>query len=376
MDLTFLQSVVNAPGPFTSVHLDVSRDDAASARELPLRWDAVRRQLAQEGAPSGTVEAIGARVLEQTGRPGDQGRSIVANSSGVLLDRLYGTRPLRDSGHHGLLPHFMPLVRGLDRGVAYVVVAADRSGATISVVDDPERPAEQHDVEGGHDVLHQVPGGGWAQRRYLSRVLDSWERNADAVAKDLDDVVVRHRPELVLLTGDPNACAALRKHVGRRAAALIEHVDGGGRADGIDPQAWETHLDDSLSRHRQTRMGNVLARYEQAAGQDNRAAAGLDAVVDALRASAVETLLLRDDPSSTLTLWAGPQPLHLGTTSQDVEALGAEQVVEDRADAVLLRALVGQGGSVELVGGADVLRDGVGALLRYDTRPPVPGGRQ
>jgi len=80
-----------------------------------------------------------------------------------------------------------------------------------------------------------------------------------------------------------------------------------------------------------------------------------------------------DDPSSTERLWAGDQPLQIGRTEQEVAALGSTSATSDRADAVLLRALVAQRGDIELVEGTDVLDGGVGALLRFDVRPPVPG---
>ena len=120
------------------------------------------------------------------------------------------------------------------------------------------------------------------------------------------------------------------------------------------------------------RVREVTARYEQEAGRGGAAVGGLAAVVDVLREGAVEVLLLIDDPSSTDRLWAGEQPLLLGTTEQEVVALGAAGVVQDRADAVLLRAAIGQAAAVKLVAGTE-LPHGVGALLRFDVRPTPPG---
>ncbi|GAB2672550.1 baeRF2 domain-containing protein [Thalassiella azotivora] len=373
MNLTWLQPAVTGKGPFTTVHLDVTRTGATSPHDIEVRWQGVRDELASGGVPKELLDDVARIVLEPTGRAGEHGRSVVAGPDGVVLDRVLSRAPLRTSCHHGLVAHLMPLVRAMDGAVRYVLVEVDRAGADVHVVDPLADTREDHSVEGGHDVLHPVPGGGMSHRRFRSRVHDSWERNAEAVAKDVDKVVAEHQPEVVLVSGDPKALAELTGRLGQPARERLSVVDGGGRSEGVDDAAFAHRVADSLRKHRQVRMGDAVARYEQAAGQDSGAAAGLAATVEALRAGAVEVLLLHDDPSSTLTLWAGEDPLHLGTSREDVQALGAERVEEDRADAVLLRALVAQHGDVELVDTPDVLPGGVGAVLRFDVRPAVPG---
>lgn len=373
METAWLQSVVETPGPYASVHVDVSRTDAAAQEELRLRWAAVRRSLAEDGAPDDVVAVVEERVLAPTGLAGEQGRSIIATPGGVLLDRVVPRRPLRDSGRFGSVPHLMPVVRALEGTAPYALVEVDRAGADVTLVDAMGRPAEEAQVEGGHDVLHKVGGGGWSHRRFQMRVEDSWERNATAVAEHLDDVVARNPVDLVLLTGDPQACTYVRRHATGRVAERLVEVEGGGRNEGVHPEAFARRVDEVLAAHGQRRMGDVLARFEQERGRDGAAAAGLPGVVEALRGGAVEVLLLHDDPSSTAELWAGEQPLHLGCTEDEVRALGSASATTDRADAVLLRALVAQKGEVVLVEGESMVDGGVGALLRFDVRPPVPG---
>jgi hypothetical protein len=54
--------------------------------------------------------------------------------------------------------------------------------------------------------------------------------------------------------------------------------------------------------------------------------------------------------------------------------MGAERIEEDRADEVMLRALIAMDGGLVLVDDpAEDLKDGVGALLRFDSRPETPG---
>ncbi|MFP5347191.1 MAG: hypothetical protein ACLGIA_09195, partial [Actinomycetes bacterium] len=129
MDLTWLQPVVNGQGPFTSVHIDVSRETADAAHEVELRWQAVRRSLQEQGAQAEVLDDLEQTVLQQTGRAGEQGRSLVVGVDGVLLDRVVPRRPVRDSGYYGQIPHLMPLVRALDGAATYLLVETDRAGA-------------------------------------------------------------------------------------------------------------------------------------------------------------------------------------------------------------------------------------------------------
>jgi hypothetical protein len=373
MDLAWLQPAVSGPGPFVSAHLDVSRDSEDAAHEIDLRWQAVRRQLEEQGAPGELVDQVESRMLAQAERPGEAGRSVVAGPEGVIIDQVTMRRPWRDSGHYGQVPHLMPLLRGMGGAIGYAVVEVDRAGADVTVVEPYSGSGEQHEVEGGHEVLHQVGGGGWSHRRYRNRVQDSWDRNADAVAADVTKVFDQHHPEVIVVSGDPEASSRLLERLDPDSRSRVVKVEGGGRPEGKDEKVFQQRIDELLTQRLQAHMGDVLARYTEAKGTDTNVASGLDAVVAAARGGSVETLLLHDDPSSDLRLWAGEEPLQLGSSREEVEALGAQNPVEDRADDVLIRALVAQDAAVELVDVENVLPGGIAALLRFDVRPPVPG---
>jgi len=374
MHLTQLQSATTAQGPFTSAHLDVTRTGPPPDNELRLRWAAVRRDLHDQGAPDDAIEAVGERVLSATGRHGEAARSVVAGVEGVLLDRLLPNRPARDCGVYGPVPDLVPIARAIDSSLTYLLVEVDRSGADLSVVDSLAGQLEEHGVEGGHDELHKVAGGGVAQRRYQNRVEDSWERNAEVVARDLTRVVERHRPDLILVTGDQVARSAVREHLGRTVLDLVVSLDGGGRGEGVHRDSLDADIGAALDRHRQMRTGDALARFAEVSGRGAPAASGLADVVTALSAGAVETLVLHAETLAEQQLWAGRQPLHLGTSADAVRALGADDVVPGRADAVLVRALVAQGGEVEFVDVAEMLPGNIGAVLRFDVRGPGSEG--
>ena len=71
------------------------------------------------------------------------------------------------------------------------------------------------------------------------------------------------------------------------------------------------------------------------------AVAGLSDTVGALRAAAVETLLVLDDSSSDATAWVGPEPVHIALTEEELTELGVRDPVQDRLDAALVRAAAG-----------------------------------
>jgi hypothetical protein len=88
--------------------------------------------------------------------------------------------------------------------------------------------------------------------------------------------------------------------------------------------------------------------------------------VGALRAAAVETLLIVDDPSSNAMGWIGPEPGHIALSAEELTELGVREPVQDRLDAALVRAAAGTDAAiVTLVPGQLELTHGLGATLRY-----------
>ncbi len=374
MDTGWLKTVIDAPGPYVSVHMDLTARDFNAVQELKPRWAALKRQLQQQGASADVVETIQEVMLSPTGLGGPQGRSVIANADGVLMDQVLPFPPPQDETCVSAVPHLLPMLRGLSGSVPHALVAIDRTGADISVVGKASEKVVSDHVEGEHDVIQKVGGQGWSHRRYQMRAEDSWERNATAVAERLDSLVAEHHPELILVTGDDDARSYLHHHASRRVAGLLHDIDGSGRADGVHTEAFQQRLNTVLATHRLSAMGQLVARFEQDSGRHDGAANGLAPVVEALRTGAVQTLLLQDNLAHDAQLWAGDDPLHIGDSEQEVKALGSQSAVADRAGSVLLRAAVGQHAAVEPLEGIHLIDQGVGALLRFEARPTTPGG--
>ncbi|PPK98136.1 hypothetical protein CLV92_102289 [Kineococcus xinjiangensis] len=376
MRLDWLKPATEDAGTYVSVVFDATRNDETGAHEIDLRWQDAREQLVKAGAPAAALDAVGEVAVQPTGVGGRIGRAVVATESGVVIDRILPQPPVREESTAGPVPNLMPLVRSLADDVHYVLVELDRVGADITVAHSASPgEAQEHTVDGDHDVLHKYHGGGWAHRRFQLRVQDSWDQNAATVAEDLDKIIAKERPAAVFVTGDVKAQHSLRSKATQRVLELLEEVPGGGRHAGVREDLFEQNLTEALERVRAGRRSAVVDQFEQEIGRvrnglidgasSGLAVEGLAAVVDALRRSQVRVMLVRDDPSSTATLWTGPDPMLIGTSREDVEAMGVSAPVQVRADAALVRALAATDAEIELVMVRPQMAEGIGALLRY-----------
>ena len=370
-----LAPLKGAPAPFTSVAVEASRVNRAGGDDATRHWEQQARHLRELGAPDDVVEALGDAVTAPTGLGGEHTRVAVAAGGDVVLDLVLPGRPARDESLHGPVPHLVPVARALAGAVPYAVVRLDRAGADIEVVGPGGEVQQAEEVAGDHDVLHKVPGGGWSQRRYQERVEDSAARNIGHVAEHLDRLVRRQRPELVLVMGEDEAVAELRDRAGSELAERLVVLDSGGRAAGTSEEAEQEAVDTALEEHRRRRRAELLDAFEEQRNRQQRAVEGLDDVVDVLRRGQVERLLLADDPTSTLTLWVGEQPLQLATSEEQARDAGASEPVEVRADAAILWALLGSDADITFVEADEVaLQGGIGALLRWSD-PATPHER-
>lgn len=353
-------------GPFATVYLDASRTDEAAVQEVPLRWRRTREHLTEQGAPGALLDRLEETALEPTGEGGPHGLALVGAGESVLLNRVLPRPPARETASWSPLPHVMALVRQEAYVVPYVLLVVDREGADFTVVGPRGEEVASHEVEGTDDVIRKVHPGGWSSARYQRRAEDSWEKNGAQVARELDRTVRRHGARMVMVAGDLRATAAMLDHVSGGTREILVELEHGSRSAGASDKLMLDEVDELVVRTATSDAVATMDAFAQERGRDGAAAEGLAPVVAALQRAQVQALLLQDNPSSTATLWVGSEPLQLGTSREDVEALGAQDTREDRADAAIVRALVGTDAELVLVppGGPD-LDGGIGALLRY-----------
>lgn len=376
MRLDTLKPLLDHRGPLTTVSMDVTRADEAGDRELRGRWNGLRRGLERHRVPKRTLDALAEVMLRPTHVPGPHGRFVVAAGDQILYDRVLAGPPTRDVASHDGLASLLPAAQAEDQAVRYLLVEVDRSGADLTW-SGTEAPGEGSEVSGGHDVLHKARAGGWSHKRMQSRAEDSWERNAAAVAAELDRSVVHHRPELVMITGDVRAVALILAEVGKATLELLVEVPGGSRAEGVKEDAFAANVHQVLQGYRARRREQVVGRLREAVGRGAGAVTGLGDVVAVLRRSQVAELVVGQDasgrpvPLAERQLWVARGPLELALRRGELVEAGTD-VQRMPADVALLRAAVAQDAGVTFAGPADVhLVDGIGALLRWSD-PATP----
>src|SRR5829696_7928113 len=155
MDVSFLEPVFSATGPFATVCADVTHTTENADTELDLRVRALADRLTEQGAPEPVVEAVRARLLEgnEGGEAGTyRGRAVVAGPDGtVLFDAPLADAPRTETAEWSSMPDLVTVLRALP----------GRS-----------RPADHREVDRGRHAPDAQGAGRWlgappvpAQRR-------------------------------------------------------------------------------------------------------------------------------------------------------------------------------------------------------------------
>lgn len=366
MDVSFLRPLFDRPGPWASVYLDASRSSENAEHEVGLRWRALRERLTERGADPATVQAVEEAVRDRPHLPGRSGLAVFARDGRVALAEPLDAPPPTDEAHWAPLPHAMPLVAQRGEDIPYVRVIADRTGADLAGLAAGGIP-RQRTVTGGEQFpLRKVAAGGWSQRRYQQSAEVSWQRNAGDVAAAAVELAESVGAEVIVVGGDVRAVQLFTTRLPARWQERVVSTEAGSRHAGADRSALDDVTVQAVAEVAERHTRDVIDRYRAQRG-DHGAAGGLAEVVGALHRGQVDTVLLADDPSSTDELWIGwDDPSLVAVDAQTLRAAGVPQPERVRADAALLRAIVGTGAQLVLVGPDEVpLEHGIGAVLRY-----------
>lgn len=365
MDVTEIAKLYTAHGPYVSLYLNTPIAVENAAQRLELAWRSTRQDLAAGGVDDHTLDALEGAVLDNR----TEGNSVVAFAShgSVLWSRRLPEELGRETALVGGLPYVTPLVSWAQTRVPHVVVLADRTGAEILAYVDGTEPVVSEEVEGSHDVIRRVQPGGWSQRRFQQRAIDSWEANAAEVCEEIERVVRSVDAKVVLVGGDVHAVRLVQEHVPAAVKPLVQVLEaGGGRAtDGGTPFT-AAEIVERVGQVANERLVAVLDEFQEERGQGDRATDGVRATVEAIRKAQVATLLIHDEPDDDRMLWFADDPSLVAVEKYELDGL-ADHVEQGRLADVLVRAAVSTGADVVVVpeGGRAVPNDGCGAILRY-----------
>jgi hypothetical protein len=372
MKIDWLKPLLGHPGPFATLHLDATPSEQAADRDVEGRWNAARKDLTQQGAPSAVLEAIQEVVLRPTRVPGPHGRVVIADDTGVLVDRVVANPPTSTTCSWAPVPALLQAALAADESVELLKVAVDRQGADFLRAGPGGK--EHSTFQAPHDEIEKSGSNEVKRARIESRAEDSWERNAAAVAAEIERKVGETRPELVLLTGDVRAVALVRTALTAPTAEKVVEVPGGGRSGGgVHEGAFAERVGEALDSYRERRRERVLAELRQELGRESNAVTSVGDVVAVLARGQVKELVLAEEygtgnaPLNGRKLWIGPDPMHIAESRSDLEALGVTERLEELPVSVaLVRAAVGQDAGLTFAPEGSVeLMDGVAATLRW-----------
>jgi hypothetical protein len=151
-----------------------------------------------------------------------------------------------------------------------------------------------------------------AQMRYQHRAEDSWEHNATAVAKALDNALHEVDAHVLMLAGDVRARQYLTKHLPIRVRRHVElrPVSGSRSHDGARAERARQVEDATLAAGREETEA-LVHDFTEARGRRGSCVEGTYATLLALASGRLRTLLVCDgsgEPGIRREAWYGPGP--------------------------------------------------------------------
>ena len=356
-----LAELVQAPGPFATVYLTTEGGVENAAFKSEQRWKALRDRLVEEGAAEQALAAVDPVV--GTAHVHGACLAVVADGAGTVHVE-HGPRALpHDFGRWSPLPSLVPLLEWRQALPPHVVVLTDRTGADLYA---HRRSGPDLKRQGGGDddpVTKSAPGG-WSQRRFQQRAENTWENNADDVARQLVRLVDQVEAKLVVTAGDVRALQLLRAALPREVADRLRTV-GGGRSEDGSSHAVADEVHRLVAETVEAETASLVAKLREELGQQDRAVEGAGPTFEALTMAQVEVLVVHDDLFDDRQAWFGPDPTHLALDQEGLRQLGVDQPRPARLTDVAVRAALATGAGIRVVVEADAPRDALGAVLRW-----------
>ena len=355
-----LADVLKAPGPFATVYLTTERQVENAAQRSERHWKVLRAELADAGVPEAVLADID--PLAPDAHLDGQCLAVVAVAGGVLHIEHGPEPPPRDRARWAALPSLVPILEWRQSFPAHVAVLADRAGADLFVYRHG-RPDVHREAGGATDPLHRAAAGGWSQLRFQQRAENTWEHNADDVAAEIVNLVDRFDARMVVVAGDVRAVQLLQEALPESVTERLEVV-GGSRSEDGSADEISAAVHGRLAGAVATDTVQLLEKFKEELGQDDRAADGPADTLAALARAQVEVLLVHEALDDERRAFFGPEPTQVGLRADEL-ALGVDEPKEGALVDVAVRAALGTGAGVRVVPGGEVPTEGLGAILRW-----------
>lgn len=297
MQLAEVQHIFHTSGPFATVYLEGRPPAEDADQQIRLRWNHLREQLNEAGAEEGVLETLDAAIVtDDIGEVQADGRVLVANASGVILNEAWdAVLGAQDAAHFTDEPELGPYARERARAVRILLAVADQTGATVRhlVATEEHRVDElsEKTIGASSDLsVHKPREGALSHNQIQRRADEAVKQNVRAVADRLRSLAGQWRPDVVVLAGEVQGRTALRDELPGVLQENFREIDRGGIDDDTAEEALAEELRAVASDLAQARAEEVTERFEQAKAH-NLAVEGSTAVAGAATMGAIETLL-------------------------------------------------------------------------------------
>ena len=341
--LAGLMEVLRGPGPWCTVHAEVSTGTVTTLERADSLGQVIFRALTKAGATEADARAAAGVDWSAEGAPSPASRFVLVRAGEVVVNEVLPGAPAAPLVEVAPIPDLLPLaaVRGSD--VDYLVVEAERADAEISRQRvSASRSVDRRELHGDTDSLTKVPLGGYSQGKYQHRTEEIWRRNGADVAAEVNRLVEEGGVQLVVLAGDERARVKVQDALGDRALGLVHVIEMNSLAPGADRTHFTEEVGAVVAGVAARRQRETLERL--VAGIGSQAAGGWAETLRALQEGRVDTLLL----------------CPAAEEGQTLVALGAEPWVAETEDGAVGAPVLGVAGAA-----AAVLRAAV--LTRADT---------
>jgi hypothetical protein len=356
------RTLLTSNGPYASVYFDDSHNTEDAAAQMDLKWRSLREQLEKQGADPAVTESIEQAIVDARPPVGRSGRAVVASPDGVLVDE-HLIRPAGPVVRVSSLPYIVPVVEhGLDRPT-YAVVIVDHEGGDLTLYRDGTAVSDT--VDGNAYPVHKAssaesPGYGDPQRSAEG----ARQQNIRAVAGQVTTLVDDASPEVVFVVGEVQSRTDLIAQLPERASSRVVELKVGARHSGFDDNDLRHEIDQEFQRRRVAAIDDAAQRFTAELGRgEGLATEGLDGVTAALRAGAVETLIIGDVGDATVV--AGEDLSSIAPNANVLSELGTAPAQTLRADEALPMMAISTGARLIRTDERIEPADGVAAILRY-----------
>ncbi|MFF3322578.1 Vms1/Ankzf1 family peptidyl-tRNA hydrolase [Streptomyces sp. NPDC002889] len=366
MKLSFLNGLYERPGPWASVHLDAGRTDESTPGSRELQAREARSSLRGQGADEATAQTVYEALAGGPGPTGTAGRAVFATSGEVVLDRPLTTRP--PSGvdtHWSALPRVAPLLDLAAQEPVCLIAYIDRIGADLELRT-PLGRRSAGQAQGLDRPVHRAGRDEMSESHFQRSVENTWEHNAEEVAKAIAACQEDVRADVIVLAGDARERRSVHRRLPVALQDLTVETEHGGRAEGAGTRLLDEDVERAAQEYAQRLTEAGMDRFLSA---HEGAAEGVAALVEAAREHRIAELFVCPEGADThREVWVGPEPDQVAVRRSDTQYLGETHPASARADDALLRSAAMTGAPAQAVhidGAHRVPVGGLGALLRW-----------